>query len=121
MKSGCRQMASIQDVCFRVFRKKNYLSFENFTLQQGLEFNQEQTSEHLSKFKTSLKMSHRSFLLENPNIFVKWLRRSHMVAICNDFPVLHSPRVFKDLKSPLVLNSNRFKQKTKASPFKQII
>ena len=33
------------------------------------------------KFKTSHKMLHKSFPLENPNIFVKCLRRNHTVAV----------------------------------------
>ena len=46
-----------------------------------------------NKFKTSHKMLDKSFPLENPNIFVKCLRKSHTVAIGNDFPVFCSPSV----------------------------
>ena len=51
------------------------------------------TSEHIISSKPAIP-------LENPNIFVKCLRRSHTVAIDNDFPVFCSPTVFKAQNHP---------------------
>ena len=45
-------------------------------------------------------MSDKSFPLENLNIFVKCLRKSHTVAIGNDFPVFYSPSAFKTQNHP---------------------